>query len=489
MCNGGAFLLARGNLSCRRVRNPSGFICMTDATDFIFPEGMLLCPVCATAVTALHCAGCNSEFFALGGIPCVFTTGAQQKHLWQHQMAMMESQGAEALDHLDYILQGYDISALTRARLEQAYAAMKESLEVIMGQLRGAGLQSRRNELFEQMTVDNPTEYYHHILRDWAWDSEPSRHYETHVNDANLRRVLDVWPMPQPRKMLFLGAGAGRLSWDLHKILQPQFTIAADINPFLLTCAQSLIRDRKAINLPELYTYPQIGFPFAKSWVMEPPEDSQQLHKSWFALGADVWNMPLREGCVDTIVTSWLLDVTGGDVKDLIAVINYLLMPGGLWINTGPLLYSGKLNFDLKYSAEEILDFADMAGFDLEGKSVTETAHMASPLNARYHHEQIFSFTARKRVAPRPLPRPGRSAEWLTPPWMILHHQPVPLMEFQCQMGHEFIGQVLSLVDGRRSIYLIAQLLQPTLPEGVDAKDAVVALFGQILEQMADAAD
>lgn len=458
---------------------------MTQLVNCDFPDGILVCPVCAKEIVTLYCDGCKSEFFLLGEIPCLFTSGIQQKNLWQHQMAMMETQGADALEHLDYILQGYDISSLTRDRLEQARSAMSESLEMIMGQLKGAGLESRREPLFEQMRVDNPTEYYHHILRDWAWDGEPSKHYRTHVNDANLQRVLNVWQNPIPGKMLFLGAGAGRLSWDLHKELQPEYTIASDINPFLLACAQSLIKSRVPITLPELYTYPQIGYPFSRSWTMQPPTDPGQLHKRWFALGADVWNMPMKEGSVDSVVTSWLLDVTGGDVKDLISVVGYLLKPGGYWINTGPLLYSGQLGFDLKYSAEEILEFADMAGFEIEKQSVEEIAHMASPLNARYHHEQIFSFCARKRTEPKPLPAPGNTEEWLTPSWLIMHHQPVPAINFQCQIGHEFIRQVLSLVDGKRSIYLIAQMVQPSLPEGVDAKEAVVALFGQILEQMA----
>lgn len=458
---------------------------MVKTTSLTFPEGVLVCPVCAKDIVTLHCDGCTSEFFSLGEVPCLFPSGIQQKSLWQHQMAMMKAQGTDALENLDYLLQGYDVSALTRSRLEQAHGAMQESLEVIIGQLQDAGLSSQRNELFDQAPVDNPTEYYHHILRDWAWDAQPSRHYTTHVNDANLQRVLDVWQAPQPHKMLFLGAGAGRLSWDLHKALIPEFTIASDINPFLLTCAQNLIKRRKAITLPELYTYPQIGFPYSKSWLMEPPEDPQCLHKSWFALGADVWNMPLKKGCVDTIITSWLLDVTGGDVKDLISVISYLLEPGGHWVNTGPLLYSSQLSFDKKYSAEEILDFMDMAGFEVQQQSVEEIAHMASPLNARYHHEQIFSFSACKRIEARGIPQPGHTEEWLTPSWLIMHHQPIPNIDFQCQMGHEFIKQVLDLVDGEKSVYLIAQMVQSSLPEGVDGKEAVVALFGQILEQMA----
>ena len=179
------------------------------------------------------------------------------------------------------------------------------------------------------------------------------------------------------------------------------------------------------------------------------PQDSGWAVLQLVCLGADVWNMPLPEASVDTVVTSWLLDVTGGDVKDLIAVVDYLLKPGGYWVNTGPLLYSGQLSFDLKYSAEEILEFADMAGFDVEQRSVEEVAHMASFLNARYHHEQLFSFSARKRTQPKASPVPGNTAEWLTPVWLVMHHVPVPDMPFECQIGHEFIARVLSLVDGQ----------------------------------------
>ena len=461
---------------------------MTENNAFIFPQGMLICPVCASDIEAIQCPKCHSEFFALGNIPCVFTAGIQQKKLWQHQMAMMEAQGGEALANLEYALQGYDLSDLTRARLEQAFESMEQSLKVILAQFSGAGLVAQLDPMYDQTTVDNPTEYYHHILRDWAWDNEPSKYFETHANDANLKRVMNVWADPAPGKMLVLGAGAGRLSWDLHEKLEPEFTIASDINPFLLTCAQDLIKERKAITLPELYTYPQIGYPFSKSWTMQPPEDAGNLRERWFALGSDVWNMPLRENSVDTIVTSWLLDVTGGDVKDLIGVITYLLKPGGRWINTGPLLYSRNMSFDKKYSAEEIFDFAEMAGFDMEQQEVDEVEHMVSPLNARYHYEQILSFCAQKSLTPKPVATPSRNSEWLTPPWLVMHHLPVPNIDFQCERGHEFIAKVLELVDGEKSIYLMAQLLQPDMPEGVSAKDAVTALFGQILEQMARSA-
>lgn len=461
---------------------------MNAGARFDFPQGVLVCPLCATDLESQTCSRCEAEFFNLGRTPCVFTTGLKQRELWQHQMAMMETQGQEALEYMDYLLEGYDLTPRSRARLEMAHDAMGESLEMILDQLKSGGLSSQHSEEFSVSSVDNPTEYYHHILRDWAWDDEPSEHYPTHVNASNLERVLKVWENPSAEHLLCLGAGAGRLSWDLHQHLRPEFSIASDINPFLLSCAQTLIKERSSLTLPELYTYPQMGYPYSKSWCMQPPLDPDGLAKSWYALGADVWNMPLKPHSMDVVVTSWLLDVCGGDVKDLISVIDYLLKPGGLWVNTGPLLYSSQMSFDKKYSAEEILDFADMAGFELEQHSVEEVAHMASPLNARYHHEQIFSFSARKRTVPKALPKPAMNSEWLTPSWLVMHHLPIPNIEFRCEIGHDFIRQTLDLVDGERTIFQIAQMLQSTLPQGVDAKDAVVALFGQILEQMAEGA-
>lgn len=455
------------------------------SSSFDFPRDILICPVCAASLTSTHCEGCNNDYFTLAGIPCVLPAGLQQKALWQHQMAMMNEQGAKALAHIDNQLQGFDVTAATRDRLELSYAAMEQSLHQIMQLLVDGGLNPEFDARFDQSDVDNPTEYYHHVLRDWAWDEQASEHFTSHANDANLQRVLSVWPDPKPGRMLVLGAGAGRLSWDLHATLNAELTFASDINPFLLASAQRLIKERQSFTLPELYTYPQIGYPYAKAWVMNPPSDEHNQHQQWFALGADVWNMPLKKHSVDTIVTSWLLDVTGGDIKDLISVIAYLLTPGGRWINTGPLLYSRNLSFDKKYSAQEILEFADLAGFELQGEAVDEIAHMVSPLNARYHHEQILSFNMLKRQeAPVPI-KPSNTAAWLTPGWLVLHHLPIPKIAFECERGHEFIGRVLDLVDGERSVYLISQLVQSSLPEGVNAKEAVVALFGQVLAGMA----
>lgn len=414
--------------------------------------------------------------------------GLQQKVLWQHQVAKLIDEGQSSLDGLDEQLMRYDLLATARERMEVSYTAMEDSLNSIRALLEEYGLAGQTNPAFNNAPVDDLSEYYHHILRDWAWDDYDSPWFETHANDANLKRTLATLPSnAQVNQLLVLGSGAGRLSWDLHKYFKPEFTLASDLNPLLLAASERLVKKQQALFLPELCTYPQIGYPHAKNWQMQPPEDANNLRDSWFALGADVWNMPIKPNSVDTIVTSWLLDVTGGDVRDLIGVIHYLLKPEGLWINTGPLLYSRSLPFDQKYNADEIKQLAELADFNFINENVEEVPHLASPTNARFHHEQVWSFCAQlKPEEQKPIPKPSNTPEWLTPPWLIIHHLPVPKINFQCEQNHEFVQMVLSLVDGERSIHAISQLVQTNMPPGVLAKDAVVALFGEILVGMAE---
>ena len=178
---------------------------------WLFPPETLICPVCASALESPRCKSCNNEYFSFGGVPCVFPSGLGQKALWQHQMAMMQHQGSEALSQLSEKIKSFDNTPLTRKRLEISYAAMEEMLKSVFELFESTGINANFDEGFAQSDIDNPMEYYQHILRDWAWDENETPHFDTHANDANLKRVLDVWPSPDPGTLLVLGAGAGRV--------------------------------------------------------------------------------------------------------------------------------------------------------------------------------------------------------------------------------------------------------------------------------------
>lgn len=319
----------------------------------------------------------------------------------------------------------------------------------------------------------NLSEYYDIILRDWAWPGPE--------NSQALERAVACLPEGlNTKRMLVLGAGAARLSWDLHCALQPDCTVALDSNPLLLIVADTLIRKRQAIELAEFKTFPQLGKEVTRTWSLQPPQDDAALTASWFALGANAWRAPLQPNSFDLIVTPWFIDVNGGDVRDTIGVISQLLAPGGRWLNTGPLLFTRHLPLEQKYQDSEIRDFLDLAGFSIETESVTEADHLDSPLEVRKQHEQLWTFCA-KSPAQTPTSTLALSGQ---PPWLIMHHLPVTEHAYVSVQQHPLIEAILALIDGKRSINDIAELIAPHLPKGVTPKDVVVTLLGQILREM-----
>ena len=439
-------------------------------------DNVLACPCCGGPVVALRCTQCASEFFALGEIPCLFPSGLQQKALWEHSLAYMAYQAENALAEIEQERLRYDNLPTTLNRLTLMKESITLSQETLSGLMGTYGLLAQYHELFADHTVENYAVYYHHMLRDWAWDNEHSPWFATHANAANLARIEAALPPERPDSLLVLGSGAGRLSADLHALLAPKITLASDINPLLLACSHQLVAKQTTFTLPELYTYPQKGYPLNQNWTLKPLPNP--TNPGWFVLGADVWNMPLKPQSMDMIVTSWLMDVNGGDVKDFIAVIDYLLKPGGTWINTGPLLYSRDNSFSRKYGHEEIIQFANMMGFSLYHESTDNTAHLASPMGVRMAYEQVWNFGARKLKTPVAATSNTREV----PAWLIMHHLPIPALNWVYPKDNEIAKAILEQVDGKRSLHALSLILQPHLQGDITAKDLLVTLFGEILQ-------
>jgi len=67
-----------------------------------------------------------------------------------------------------------------------------------------------------------------------------------------------------------------------------------------------------------------------------------------------------RAASFDAVVTSFFLD-TAPSTADYIAVIKHLLVPGGVWVNAGPLHYHGKIK--VPYSYNQVKDIIASMGF------------------------------------------------------------------------------------------------------------------------------
>lgn len=443
--------------------------------------GCIQCPQCRSNaeqgfdLDTLYCSHCGTQHFSLGDLPCLFPAGVHQKLIWQHQTANLQYMAHQGLMNLQESLSRYDLTNTSRQRLANIQTANQTNLDSILALLRKHGITPTPNEQLGQMNPGDISEYFDLVFRDWAWDSTENPNQE---NTSALQRIMQsIDELPtKPQRILVLGAGAGRLSWDIHTQLKPEFTVALDSNPLLLAVASELIYNQKPLTFGEFKNFPQINFPVTETWTLNSVDDAERLRDSWFLMGANAWQLPFSKNAFDLIITPWFIDVNGGDVRDLIGLIHEQLTIDGHWINSGPLLFTRHLPTQLKYTSTEIKEFIELSGFILGSEKINNTGYLLSPLESRFREEQVWTFSAQKKI-------PSIETIIQTHAWLIMHHLPIPKINFICQDSHPLIDIILDKVDGIRSINNVCFEIAMQIPEGIAVKDVVVTLFGQIISE------
>ena len=444
------------------------------------PEHLLACPTCQADTTQgfepenARCTACDQQFYHLAGMPCFFDVGIAQKRLWESLYALAIRSGEINLER-NQNLEVRDMPARTRERIAhmgEVNNAIVQAVDVLLGDM---GLEKTIHQEFHNYDPSRMLQYFELLLRDWAWDG--AKTIAGSENDRELQRVCaalevtgrelgDTW---------VIGAGAGRLSFDIHTQLKPTTTIALDTNPVLISCAHRLVVEQKLWQLPELHPGPQKGFDLAKVWPINPPDTANHSIDGWHAVAGNAWRPPLKKGSFDTIITPWFIDVNGREARELIGQVQKYLKPGGLWINTGPLLYGPDIQDIHRYSHQEILDLIGIAGFKLLYQNTVASPYLDTPLSEEKRIEQIWTFAATAPLRGQPL----KDAE--PPAWITLAHLSIPQRASWNTQGNPVLEHLAAQVDGKRSINDIADMMRANL--GPD-KDPVQVVKGAFLEYL-----
>ncbi len=464
------------------------------------PSHLLACPKCQADThngfepTRQVCQKCGEHYFDLAGMPCWFDTGIRQQAVWQNLYANMLARGEDNLAQSQALLNAKTQLASTQARLQQLCEGNQAMLATLNTLLAEAGLSAIKHPEYADHDASHMLQYYELLLRDWAW---PCDGQQTDENQAELGRVSAALKATGKSlgDMWVVGAGAGRLSIDMHMHLGATHTIALDANLILIAAAHRLVTQQKTWQLPELNTRPQQGFAASKLWSLPCRQwlaqsaacSSSNLEsnlENWYAIAGNAWLPPLKAGRFDTIVTPWFMDVNGREPAALIAQVQKYLKPGGLWLNTGPLLYSTSLNDAQKLSHNEIIELLVLAGFEVVYQNIETSAYLNSPLKAQQRTEQIWTFAA---IAPAtitcgassPLASPASSTQ--PPAWLLLPHLPIPTSVPLNTHGNPLLQQLVAMVDGNKSLNLIAAQMQPNLGPDKNALDVVRSAFAEYL--------
>ena len=439
---------------------------------------MLACPRCdqplADGPSGLRCAGCRTDFPSIDAIPWLFAEPNAALGEWRGRLHFALQRTEREAKQLRAALERGDLRAPTRARIQLLADATEDHgrrLRALLAPLE-IDRQTADVETYLALRTRPPTDqglttYYANVHRDWAWgDAE---------NEESLHIVESALAGGALGRTLVLGAGAGRLAYDLHTSGTPAITVALDFNPLLMLIAQRVARGERV----ELYEFPIAPRSTADHAVLRtlaaPAPAREGLH---FVL-ADAHRPPFRRGAFDTVVTPWLVDILPERFDTLCARINTLLSPGGRWLNFGSLSFHAP-DAESRYGVDECVAAIEENGFASPNVSEHEIPYLCSPGSRHGRRERVVVWSAAKLRDLKKVPR-----HEALPDWLVRGADPVPLIEsFRVQaMSTRIHAFMMSMIDGRRSIKDMAKLMaEQRLMTEAEAEPAIRSFLIKMYE-------
>ncbi len=308
--------------------------------------------------------------------------------------------------------------------------------------------------------------YVSNVFRDWAWNNG-----ENEAQLAAVRDALDAANASVGGRVLTLGAGSGRLSYDLHRHYSPELSVVLDLNP-LLTLISAHMASASPLELYEFPVAPLDAASFAVEQTLEAPA-AIPTSEYRFVLG-DALDPPIQHNTFDTLLTPWLIDIVPQNLAGLMPRFNRCLKPGGIWINTGSLAFFHQEEA-WRYSEEEVLELLGACGFEVLASARDTVPYLQSPHSGYGRVEKAFTFVARKVHDVEPT-----APERYLPGWIVDNGKPIPATAETpvAASNHLLKAQVLSSIDGKKTIRQIGRAIARQYGLG---KDETIRAVRQIL--------
>ncbi|MEM7096993.1 MAG: class I SAM-dependent methyltransferase [Pseudomonadota bacterium] len=313
------------------------------------------------------------------------------------------------------------------------------------------------------------------IFRDWVWGQS-----ETNLTADHIIKVLANHSQ-QLDQILVLGAGAGGLAYELQQRISEQahtsITVTTiDSNPLLSLIAWHMANGSTV----ELTEFPDAPLSLEDIAVTHHLTNSN-ANEHIKVICADAMHLPVPLDHFDLVLTPWLIDVIDAPLTTLLQQITRALKPEGLWLNHGPLGYSGHPASRL--SAIEISELTQSSGYDVLSTEHVRLPYLESPHGAAHRSERLFTQLARRGES---VVDSTDADTTVTPEWMIDASKPVPFTPaFKAQLTNTRIhGFVMGLINGERSINEMARIMEnERLMPAEQAKPALKGFLRKMLEE------
>ncbi|VUZ56371.1 unnamed protein product [Hymenolepis diminuta] len=300
------------------------------------------------------------------------------------------------------------ILANSKAEIFDGENPLSDQNEAVENVLKGDGSVKTRFSI-TNVDVDKINSVLKQFVRDWSslGEMERKQSYDPVVNEIK-QLFLSSDKKPSDIKILVPGAGLGRLAWELANtgfscqgnewslyMLLPAYFIlnvcsepnTYTLHPFITQFCNNLTCDNQmtAVTVPDVSP-------------ADIPSDVQ-----FSMVAGDFVEVYTEPDSWDCLATVYFID-TAHNILEYLDTIWKILVPGGYWINFGPLLYHfadipGEDSIELSY--EHLKKAIKLRGFDLIKEELNiHSSFTQDPTSMlHYHYKCVFN------VFRKPLPK------------------------------------------------------------------------------------
>jgi hypothetical protein len=288
---------------------------------------------------------------------------------------------------------------------------------------------------------------FDNAFRDWCWGDE-----EVQIYLQSAQKCLGG--SENFEKVLCLGAGAGRLCYEFFIKNDVRASAFVDFNPLLLKISEQVIRGQSL----HLYEAPTIPRELNQFKILRELKAPSPIKNGIDYIVADARTTLFKPQSFNIVFTPWLIDAIDMNLFDFMKLINSYLPVDGHWISTGPLHLDKKDIFD-HHLKQEIVELAQLAGFEIVSSDEVFAPYMKSPESGSYRNERIHSFNFKKM---KDVDVTDFNPMSLEPSWIRNADEKIrlPIEALNLVRGHEVNARVLSLINGQNNLNQITQILQ-----------------------------
>lgn len=438
----------------------------------------LKCPMCLGALAAttdavarLACAECGRRYPCLGDVPILVVEPQRQlaracvqieRHRRQqaaeaHALIEAATRSPKRATRLNVIQRAISENLALHASLQDGILTQVSAADMLAEAVDGA--RNASDVLAPYITALD------YLRRDWCGEQE-AEHELAVVRNAV--EPLFRQHAPDRGRVLVLGAGAGRIAWDLGAIFDEVCAVDLSVmmaHQFTTVCSGDTAL--WAIDTTSCLRSEALVRPLRASLeVAGGDTDANRRRRGRVSyVVADAARLPLPDGSVSAVVSVFFTDVA--PLSQWLGEVRRVLAPNGVFVHFGPLEYHFRDRAH-HLAAEEIRRHFLDAGFDVVGEDSVQTTHLspASTMAPRVYNCWVFGAIARAAGALRLAPSAVGLETVLTIQGelcydlrgVLAHGFEAPLdASLQLPSGERFEGavdvlEILRLLDGRRNV-------------------------------------